>query len=72
VIFELSDDNIDLGVVPIENSTFGSVYPTLNGFIEGSADILIVEEIFLDIHHYLLTNETEIGNIKKVYSHSQV
>ncbi|MCS7180812.1 MAG: prephenate dehydratase, partial [bacterium] len=57
------------GVVPIENSIEGVVTHTLDVFIE--SDLKITSEIILEIHHFLLSKEKAISDIKKVYSHPQ-
>ncbi|MFA5779310.1 MAG: prephenate dehydratase [Elusimicrobiota bacterium] len=69
VFTEVEKGRADYGVVPIENSTEGVVNHTLDMFID--SDLKITSEIFLEISHYLLSNETSIRKIKKVYSHPQ-
>jgi chorismate mutase/prephenate dehydratase len=61
---------VTYGVVPFENSTFGSVTQTLDCFIT-SRDIKIRAESYLPIHHCLLSNGS-LNAITKVYSHAQV
>ncbi|MFH1256564.1 MAG: prephenate dehydratase [Candidatus Diapherotrites archaeon] len=56
------------GVVPIENSTEGTVNHTLDMFID--SDLGIVGEIQLEINHCLLS-KFELFEVKKVYSHPQ-
>ncbi|MDD5686806.1 MAG: prephenate dehydratase [Elusimicrobia bacterium] len=69
VFTEIEKNRADYGVVPIENSTEGIVNHTLDMFIE--SDLQITSEIFLEISHCLLSTETSLGKIKKVYSHPQ-
>lgn len=69
VFTEIEKGRADYGVVPIENSTEGVVNHTLDMFVD--SDLKITSEIFLEISHYLLSNETSIQKIKKVYSHPQ-
>ncbi len=57
------------GVVPIENSSEGSVSNTLDCFME--TDVKIVGEVELRINHCLLGNRSRIEDIAKVYGHSQ-
>ncbi len=57
------------GVVPVENSSEGSVSNTLNCFME--TDIKIVGEVELRINHCLLSKQSHIKDIAKVYGHSQ-
>ncbi|KAL2270398.1 hypothetical protein VTJ83DRAFT_2582 [Remersonia thermophila] len=45
------------GVVPFENSTYGTVSFTLDGLADRAgayADILVCDEVYLDVHHFLL------------------
>ena len=56
------------GVVPIENSTEGSVTHTLDMFVDTS--LKICAEINMEIHHCLLS-KSEMREIKTLYSHPQ-
>lgn len=69
VFREVEKEKADYGVVPVENSSEGIVTHTLDMFID--SDLKITAEIILDIHHFLLSKEKRIDNIKKIYSHSQ-
>ncbi|KAL1838018.1 hypothetical protein VTJ49DRAFT_3141 [Mycothermus thermophilus] len=45
------------GVVPFENSTYGTISSTLDGLADRAgayADILVCDEVYLDVHHFLL------------------
>ena len=57
------------GVVPVENSSEGSVGNTLDCFMEN--DVKIVGELELRINHCLLSKQNHITEIQKVYGHSQ-
>ena len=58
------------GVVPIENSTEGSVTPAADALIEG--DLRIRQELVLDVAHVLLGRPgLALGTIERVYSHPQ-
>ncbi|HEY2509983.1 MAG TPA: prephenate dehydratase [Polyangiaceae bacterium] len=58
------------GVVPIENSTEGSVTPAADALIEG--DLVIRQELVLDVAHVLLGRPgLALGTIERVYSHPQ-
>ncbi|MCK9364669.1 MAG: prephenate dehydratase [Syntrophales bacterium] len=59
----------DWGIVPIENSTEGSVKATLDRLI--ATPLVIRAEVFLRIRLCLLSNCNERGDIQKVYSHPQ-
>lgn len=56
------------GVVPIENSTGGSVPFTLDELVKGK--FFINKEFFVEIKQCLLANDS-LKNLKKIYSHPQ-
>ncbi len=60
----------DYGVVPVENSTEGAVNHTLDMFLE--SPLKIYAEVFLPIHHHLLSIGNPLKNIEQVYSNPQV
>ncbi|HEV8446327.1 MAG TPA: prephenate dehydratase [Gemmatimonadaceae bacterium] len=57
------------GVVPIENSTEGSVTQALDCLLAG--DVRIAGEMVLDIVHCLASHAATIAEIERVYSHPQ-
>ncbi|MES9899904.1 MAG: prephenate dehydratase [Sedimenticola sp.] len=57
------------GVVPVENSTEGVINHTLDTFITSSLNIC--GEVMLRIHHHLLSQESDLASVKKVFSHQQ-
>lgn len=57
----------DYGVVPIENSTEGVVSHTLDLF--AGSQLRVCAEIVLKIYHHLLSVESDLKQIKTVYSH---
>ena len=57
------------GVVPIENSTEGVITHTLDLLINSS--LFICGEVDLRIQHNLISNEAQLSNVKKVFSHQQ-
>jgi chorismate mutase / prephenate dehydratase len=59
----------DLGVVPVENSTEGSVTLTLDLLID--TPLQIVGELMLPVRHALLSASGERGAIRKIISHQQ-
>ncbi|MCG8570597.1 MAG: prephenate dehydratase [Spirochaetes bacterium] len=68
-IFTLITNNeVNFGVVPVENSTGGSITDTLDLFIQ--TDLKIYDQTILKIHHNLLS-KTKPNNIKKIFSHPQ-
>ena len=56
-------------VVPVENSTEGGVSATLDRLYD--TDLTICGEIKLQVHHCLLSSESDIGDIRQVYAHTQ-
>ncbi|MCG3176198.1 MAG: P-protein [Candidatus Omnitrophica bacterium] len=70
VFAEVERERCDYGVVPVENSTEGAVNHTLDMFID--SPLRIYAEIFLPIHHNLLTNGIGLKDIERVYSNPQV
>ena len=58
----------DYAVIPIENSTEGSVREALDSFVE--SDLKIVAQIYLEISHALISN-SPLEEIKRVYSKDQ-
>lgn len=57
------------GVVPIENSSEGSVASTLRALVQH--ELLIERELVLDIRHCLLTRATALSDVTRVHSHPQ-
>lgn len=58
----------DYAVIPIENSTEGSVREALDSFVE--SDLKIVAQIYLEISHALISN-SPLELIERVYSKDQ-
>lgn len=69
VFFNVTKGFSDYGVVPIENTTEGTVNYTLDKFTDSKLNI--VAEIELKITHSFLSIEDNLKNIKKIYSHPQ-
>lgn len=59
----------DYGVVPIENSTEGSVGRTLDQML--TSPLMICGEVNLRIHQNLMTRAAALDGVKKLYSHAQ-
>jgi chorismate mutase/prephenate dehydratase len=67
VFEEVERGNADFGVVPIENTTEGIVYHTLDSFME--SDLKVSAEIALEVNMCLLARAgTELAQIERVYS----
>ena len=70
VFSAVTKNEAQYGVVPIENSTEGTVNLTLDCFLE--SDLKVCSEINLPIHHMLMIhNDTLESDIKVIYSHEQ-
>ena len=69
VFQEVEQGRASFGVVPIENSTEGVVAHTLDRLVE--SNLSICAEIFLDIHHCLLSRSGRGEDIRRVVSHPQ-
>lgn len=62
-------ETADYGVVPIENSTEGAVGKTLDLLLE--SPMPICGEVKLAIHQSLMSQNTDLTKIDKVYAHPQ-
>ena len=69
VFQEVSQGRVSFGVVPIENSTEGVVAHTLDCLVE--SDLQICAEIYLDIHHHLLSKSGKAEDVRRIMSHPQ-
>jgi len=69
VFHEVESAAADFGVVPIENSTEGTVNHTLDRF--SASPLKICGEVELRIHHYLMGNMNALGRIVRICSHPQ-
>ncbi len=69
IFIEVETEYIDFGVVPIENSNEGVVGYTMDLLIEFNHSI--VDEIYLEIAHHLVSTEKDLNRIKFLYAHPQ-
>jgi chorismate mutase/prephenate dehydratase len=69
VFHEVESGAADFGVVPIENSTEGTVNHTLDRFLASS--LKICGEVELRIHHHLMGSMNAVGRILRVCAHPQ-
>ena len=60
---------VQLGIVPVENTTEGVVTQTLDAF--GERDVTVCAERVLRISHALLSKSGRIGDVRRVISHPQ-
>jgi chorismate mutase / prephenate dehydratase len=66
IFHEINEDRAKYGIVPIENSSNGMVGDTINCF--NNYNLNIIGETVLDIHHTLVSNCTQVEDIKIIYS----
>ena len=69
VFHEVEAGVADFGVVPIENSSEGTVNHTLDMFL--NSGLKICGEVELRIHHSLMARLSRIADIKRVCAHPQ-
>jgi chorismate mutase/prephenate dehydratase len=69
VFEEVQSGHADFGVVPIENSTEGTVNHTLDMFL--TSPLKICGEVELRIHQHLLGRMSGLEKVKRVCSHQQ-
>ncbi len=69
VFREVESASADFGVVPIENSTEGTVNHTLDLFL--TSPLKICGEVELRIHHHLMGRMASLGDVKRVVAHPQ-
>ena len=68
IVTAVEKGETDYAVIPIENSTEGSVREALDSFVE--SDLKIVAQIYLEISHALISN-SPLEQIERVYSKDQ-
>jgi len=70
VFSKVKKGEVKYGVVPIENSLYGSVFETYDLLLNYS--LTIIGELNLQINHHLIAKKNyKLSEIKKVYSHPQ-
>jgi chorismate mutase / prephenate dehydratase len=69
VFHEVEAASADFGVVPIENSTEGTVNHTLDRFL--LSPLKICGEVELRIHHHLMGLMNSLGRVVRICSHPQ-
>lgn len=69
VFQEVESGSADFGIVPVENSTQGTIQSTLDMFL--TSGLKICGEVELRIHQHLLSRSGRIEDIERVYSHPQ-
>jgi len=69
VFKSVEESEVDYGVVPIENSVEGSVNNTLDLLLD--CTVLISGEIEIIINQCLLSQETDLKSVKRIFGHPQ-
>lgn len=69
VFREVESGSVDFGIVPIENSTEGTVSHTLDMFMD--SPLQICGEIEMPIQHHLLSSGESLVDIERVIAHPQ-
>jgi chorismate mutase/prephenate dehydratase len=69
VFHEVEAGTADFGVVPIENSSEGTVNNTLDMFL--TSPLAICGEVELRIHHNLMGRMTALGDVQRICAHPQ-
>ncbi|MBT4162623.1 MAG: prephenate dehydratase [Gammaproteobacteria bacterium] len=69
VFREVTSENCNYGVVPVENSSEGVISHTLDNFL--SSNLRICGEVEIRVHHHLMTSSGSDSEIKRIYSHQQ-
>jgi chorismate mutase/prephenate dehydratase len=62
-------ENLDYGVVPVENSTGGAVGTTLDLLLE--TPLRVCGEVALRVHQCLLRKSAGLAGVRRVFSHAQ-
>lgn len=69
VFREVEAGHADFAVVPVENSTEGAIGRTLDLLM--TSGLKMCGEVVLRIHQHLMTKESSLDAVTKVYSHAQ-
>ena len=69
VFREVTSENCNYGVVPVENSSEGVISHTLDNFL--GSDLKICGEVEIRVHHHIMVSSGAEGDIQRIYSHQQ-
>lgn len=70
VFLKVKNNKVDYGILPIENSLYGSVFESYDLLLKYS--LKVAGELNLQINHYLLADKNyPLSKLKKIYSHPQ-
>lgn len=65
----IETEQLDLGLVPIENTTGGGIQETLDAFLHTAANVCA--EVLIPIHHHVLSR-SPLEEIQRIYSRPEV
>ncbi|UJP05829.1 MAG: prephenate dehydratase [Nitrosomonas sp.] len=65
----VESDSAHYGVVPVENSSEGAVGRTMDLLLQ--SPLIICAEVQLPVHQCLMASQTDLTQIKQIYSHPQ-
>lgn len=71
VFTEVSRGHVDYGLVPIENSTGGSIVETMDAFRDGHERVRVYAEALLEVHHALLGGVRPAA-VRRIHSKPEV
>jgi prephenate dehydratase len=70
VFNKVKNGESDYGIVPFENSIYGSVFDTFDLLLKQT--LIVVGELNLQINHHLMSaGKYKLSQLKKIYSHPQ-
>jgi chorismate mutase/prephenate dehydratase len=69
VFADVEREAADYGVVPVENSTEGSVTWTLDSFLD--SPLSICAELYVPIRHHLLSSAASLAEVSRIYTMPQ-
>ena len=69
VLSAVEKEESNYGIVPLENSLEGPVVETLDGLIE--KNVTIVSQIDLKVSHFIMSQESSLSGVTRIYSHPQ-
>lgn len=69
VFHDVASGQATYGVVPVENSTEGTVNQTLDLLVDSPLNVC--GELILPIHHYLMARDATLKQPQRIYSHPQ-
>jgi chorismate mutase/prephenate dehydratase len=66
VFSQVEREKAEFGVIPVENSTEGVIAHSLDPFLQ--CDLQVGAEVYIPIHHNLLSNAPSLERVERVYT----